>query len=148
MDKYEEQALSDIEKYGCHIIHVLEEGQAPGFSYSIGIEQKTGQPEIIVTGLKQELTHFLINDYNSRVKSGEIFKPDKKYQDFLEGFDVIFKPVNRRHYADYFGWANWLYSGNNFRVMQLIYPSTSGIWPWEPEAPADLIHCIPKLYEN
>ena len=35
MDQYEEKALKDIEQYGCHILHVMEEGEYPGFSYSI-----------------------------------------------------------------------------------------------------------------
>lgn len=29
MDKGEEKALNDIEEYGCHILHVMEEGEYP-----------------------------------------------------------------------------------------------------------------------
>jgi len=64
MDKDEEKAINDMEKYGCHILHVMEEGECPGFSYSIGIEMSAGQPELIITGLKQELAHWIINEYN------------------------------------------------------------------------------------
>jgi len=95
MDKDKEKALSDIEKYGCHILHVMEEGEYPRFSYSTGIEINTGQPELIITGLKQELAHWIINEYNNRVKAGEVFEPNKYYQGFLDDFDVIFKEVEK-----------------------------------------------------
>lgn len=44
MDQYEEKALKDIEEYGCHILHVMEEDEYPRFTYSIGIQKNTGQP--------------------------------------------------------------------------------------------------------
>ena len=58
MDKHEAKALDDIKSYGCHIIHVMEDDSHPRFSYSIGIKQCTGRPELIVTGLDQELAHW------------------------------------------------------------------------------------------
>lgn len=148
MDQYEEKALKDIEEYGCHILHVMEDDEYPGFTYSIGIEKTSGQPEIIVTGLKQEIAHWIANEYNNRVKAGEVFKPDEYYSDFLDGFEVTFKEVEQEHYSEYFGWANWLYNGNNFKVLQLIYPNTSGVWPWDSEAPEDFKWFLPKLYAN
>ncbi|MFW0952844.1 DUF4262 domain-containing protein [Vibrio parahaemolyticus] len=148
MDQYEEKALKDIEQYGCHILHVMEEGEYPGFSYSIGIEKTSSQPEIIITGLNQEVAHWIVNEYNNRVKAGEIFKPDEYYSGFLEGFDITFKEVSPEYYAEYFGWANWLYKGNNFKVLQFIYPDTSGVWPWDSEASADFKWFLPKLYAN
>ncbi|MFB9215684.1 DUF4262 domain-containing protein [Vibrio sinaloensis] len=148
MDKYEEKALKDIERYGCHILHIMEEDEYPGFSYSIGIEKTSSQPEIIITGLNQEVAHWIANEYNNRVKAGEIFKPDEYYSGFLEGFDITFKEVSPEYYAEYFGWANWLYKGNNFKALQFIYPDTSGVWPWDSEASADFKWFLPKLYAN
>lgn len=146
MDQYEEKALSDIEKYGCHILHVMEEDEYPRFTYSVGIEKKTGQPELIITGLKQEIAHWMINEYNNRVKSGEVFKPGEYYSDFLDGYDVTFKVVEKKHYSEYFGWAKWFYGDDNFKVFQLIYPSTTGDWPWSDNASDDFKWFLPKLY--
>lgn len=148
MDKGEEKALNDIEEYGCHILHVFEEGEYPRFTYSIGIEKNTGQPELVVTGLKRELAHWIINEYNNRVKAGEVFEQNKYYQDFLEGFEVTFKEVEKKHYPEYFGWGNWLYKGDNFQVLQLIYPDKSGVWPWDVDASEDFAWFIPRLYAN
>jgi hypothetical protein len=148
MDKSEKKAQSDIKKYGCHILHVVEEGEYPRFSYSIGIQKNTGQPEIIITGLNQEIAHWMINEYNNRAKAGEKFLPNKYYSGFLDNFDVTFRKVEKQHYPEYLGWARWLYKGDDFKVFQLIYPSTSGVWPWDHEAPNDFTRFLPKLYAN
>ena len=148
MDKAEEKALQDIEEHGCHVLHVMEEDECPGFTYSIGIEQSTGQPEIIIAGLGQDIAHWMVNEYNNRVKNGESFKPGEYYSDFLEGFDVTFKEVEKKHYPEYFGWGNWLYKSDDFKVLQLIYPSTSGLWPWDKNAPKEFSWYIPRLYAN
>lgn len=44
MDDGEKKCLDDIEKYGCHILHIIAEGDLPPFSYSVGIEKSAGQP--------------------------------------------------------------------------------------------------------
>ncbi|MDN3685547.1 DUF4262 domain-containing protein [Vibrio sinaloensis] len=93
----------------------------------------------------------MVNEYNNRVKAGEIFKPDEYYSGFLEGFDITFKEVSPEYYAEYFGWANWLYKGKkNFKVLQFIYPDTSGVWPWDPEASTDFkwFFCLSYMQTN
>lgn len=42
--------------------------------------------------------------------------------------------VHISHYQELFGWSRWYYQGNNFEALQLIYPDTSGNWPWEANA--------------
>jgi hypothetical protein len=148
MDNGDEKALKDIEEYGCHILHVMEEAEYPRFSYSIGIEKCTELPELIVTGLKQEIAHWMINEYNNRIKDGEVFEPNNFYEGFLDGIEVTFKEVEKKHYREYFGWGRWLYKNYNFKVLQLIYPSTSGVWPWDKDASEDFTWFIPKLYAN
>jgi len=148
LDKGDAKALNDIDKYGCHILHVLEEGEYPRFSYSVGIEKCTGQPEIIVTGLKMELAQWMINEYNQRIKSGEVFEPNKLYDGFLDDFQIMFKEVQKFHFPEDFGWCKWPYGDDSFRVFQLIYPGTSGMWPWDENAPEDLAWFIPQLYAD
>ena len=131
MDEHEQKVIDNIDKYGCHIIHVMEEGDYPRFTYSIGIEKKTGQPDLIITGLKREVALWVINEYNRRINEGETFEPSKYYSDFLEGFEVTFIEVAKEHYKEYFGWGLWYNNGDDFKMLQLVYPSTSGIWPWD-----------------
>jgi hypothetical protein len=39
---------ADIDAYGCHVIHVLEDDEGPPFSYSVGVQKTSGSPEVIV----------------------------------------------------------------------------------------------------
>jgi hypothetical protein len=134
MDKAERKAISDIEQYGCHIIHVFGEGELPPFTYSVGIWKSSHRPELIVVGLKQEIAHFVVNEYNRRVRAGEELRDGKVVSGFLEGFDCLLREVDRAYYIDYLGWDRWLYRGNEFPTFQLIWPTTTGIWPWQSEA--------------
>ena len=134
MDAGERKALADIKEFGCHVIHVLEEDDLPPFAYPIGIEKTTGKPEIVVIGLKQPLAHFIVNEYNRRVRNGEKLEAGIMVSDFVGGFDCQLRAVHSSHYREYFGWNIWLYKSKNFRVLQLIYPTTDGVWSWEKEA--------------
>ena len=134
MDSGEEKALADIAEYGCHVLQILAEGDLPPFSYTVGIERASSAPELVVIGLKQPLAHFVVNEYNRRVRAGEQFSPGQFASGFVEGFDCQFREVHRSHYHEYFGWDIWLYGGNEFRVLQLVYPTTDGVWPWDTEA--------------
>jgi hypothetical protein len=134
MDAGEQKALDDIEAYGCHVIHVLEDEKGPPFSYSVGVQKTSGAPEVMVIGLKRPIAHLVVNEYNRRVRTGERFAPGGRYEGFLEGFQVQFEAVAPDHFHEYLGWDMWLYRGRNFEVLQLIYPTTDGVWPWEPDA--------------
>ena len=53
---------TDIGKYGCHIIQVMEDADHPQFSYTIGFYEKFNHPEVIIIGLKNELSKILLNN--------------------------------------------------------------------------------------
>jgi hypothetical protein len=143
----EKKALKDIDKYGCHVIHVLGEEEHPPFTYSIGVQLKTGAPEILVIGMKRPVAHFIVNEYNSRAASAKRFMHGERASGFLEGFDVEFRDVHPSHFGEHFGWALWLYRGDNFRVVQAVFPTTGGVWPWEEQASDSFRHIQPVLDE-
>lgn len=126
----------------------MEDETVPAFSYSIGIQKTSNAPELIVFGLKKDLSFWIINEYNRRVRLGEQFSENTFYEGFLEGFSVTFKKVQKAHYKEFFGWALWLYEGSNFNALQMIYPTTSGVWPWEPEATEIFKNSTPFLFSN
>ncbi len=134
MDSAEQKALADIEQYGCHVIHVAGEGELPPFTYSVGIWKSSHRPELIVMGLKRKIAHFVVNEYNRRARNGDELQDGQVVSGFLEGFDCFLREVDKAHYADHLGWARWLHEGDHFPVLQLIWPTTAGIWPWQPEA--------------
>jgi hypothetical protein len=131
----EEKAMADIEKFGLHIISVMEEGGLPPFSYSIGIGQSLGLPELIVVGLKNSVAHYAINACYDQMKAGTVMAPGVFITGLLGGgFSCAIGAVDPSHFKEYMGWALWLYEGANFRALQIIFPSTANVFPWEPAA--------------
>lgn len=135
MDQYERNILQHIEEHGCSVTSVFDpEEAAPPFSYSIGIARSSGAPELIIFGLSAKLSHWMVNEYNRRIRSGEQFFPGILYPGFLEGFAVQFGPVAREYRGEYMRSACWLHGSADFDALQLIWPNTSGIWPWDAAA--------------
>jgi hypothetical protein len=131
MDAERREVMRDIRKYGCQVIHVLEDEKNPPFSYSVGIRESSQAPELIVIGLRQEMAHFVVNEYNRRIRTGEEFATGQEYEGFLNEFPVLFEKVLKKHRDKYLRWDLWFYRGKPFDALQLIYPTTKGIWPWE-----------------
>src|SRR5260370_40036033 len=58
----EREILDDLETHPCSIVQIKEEGGIPGWSYTVGLFETLGQPEVIVVGLKEELALNLQNN--------------------------------------------------------------------------------------
>ena len=99
------------------------------------LQRSSGAPELIVIGLNRRLAHFIVNEYNRRVRTGERFAAGPIASGFLEGFNCQFRPVHSSHHRAYLGRDVWLYHGE-FQVRQLVYPTAAGVWPWDHEAEA------------
>jgi hypothetical protein len=46
--------------------------------------------------------------------------------------------VARDQYREFVGYARWFYGGNNFDLLQCIWPDHSQRFPWHPDFPAAL----------
>ena len=148
MNEAEKKIVKIIEEYGCHVTTVFDpEGKSPTFCYSTGITKTYGSPEIIVVGLATDLGHSIVNNYAGRLKSGEMFEVGSFYPDFLNGFDVTFGEVSLSSKEEYMLSSCW-FNKNKFQALQLIYPTTSGVWPWENEATDSFRSFQPSLAEE
>lgn len=125
----------DVRKYGCHVISVFDpEEKEPFFSYSVGMQRSAGVPDAIVVGLRPELGGYIINEYNRRVRAGKRFKRGVLYSGFLKGFSVYVEPARPKLLVDYTLGCNRYYGDEKYSVVQIVWPSTTGIWPWEKAA--------------
>lgn len=130
-DKFEQKALDDIRKYGLHVMMVAEDDKGPGFAYSIGLFENYAHPEIIIIGLRQELSHRLLNNMAYDIKAGKTFSAGEFHGDVLDDFLCYFGEVPRSDYPDYVGWDRWYYEGDDFPLIQCVYPTVQGAFPWE-----------------
>jgi Domain of unknown function (DUF4262) len=131
VSKSDQKTLDNIKEYGCHVLGVLEGEDEPTFTYSIGIYETQGKPELLILGLDTKLAHSMVNNYNDRLKSGEIFRPGEYYSGFLEGFDICFVEVDEEYHNEYPLACNTHYGDDPYKVYQLVWPTTDGQWPWD-----------------
>jgi hypothetical protein len=122
------------------------------FSYSTAGFESYGAPEVIVSGLGADLSKTMINIFMDRWKAGERFVINWPYEDFLDGFPVIFLEASEASKKQNACFADWYYEREDFPLWQLVWPGAKhGLFPWEVEDQlADVQECFladgwPKL---
>lgn len=100
----------------------------------------------IIVGLPNKLAASVVNNYMRRIGEGESFEIGKYYPDFLAGFDVTFGDVSIESKKEFLLSSCWYYK-DKFEAIQLIFPDTSGIWPWGEGADSDFHEIQPCLSE-
>ena len=136
---------NDINQYGLQVLYVMGDDTGPGFSYSIGLFKSYGHPEIIIIGLKQQLAHTLINNMAYEIKQGKTFSPQTFEADIIDGFNCYIINADKVHYDAYVGQAQNYYGDDDFPLIQCIYPTVKGIFPWENEWPEEIKDLQPIL---
>jgi hypothetical protein len=128
----EKKLVDDVEKYGCHIIHIREEGGIPGWSYTIGLYEIYHQPEIITVGLKDNTAQYLLNEVAARMKKGLQIQEGLRQRELLGSVECEFRKVEERpELQRVVGYASWFYRSDPFPVFQCIYPDLKNRFPWE-----------------
>ncbi|HEY4322363.1 MAG TPA: DUF4262 domain-containing protein [Mucilaginibacter sp.] len=145
INSVDQKLLDDIEKYGLHVLHIFGEEDYPPFSYSVGLYKTYNHPEIIIVGLKQQLSHIIINNIAEDIKNGVNYSPFSSSDNILDNYRCLFIPVNKSNYKGYVGYDRWYYKGDDFPVLQCIYPTTKGIYPWEDAWPDNIKKLQPLL---
>lgn len=129
--KFRARVTRDIRRHGCHITAVFDpEGQDPSFAYSVGIMADTGAPEAIVIGPDPRAAGCLIQLYNWRVHAGEQFQRGTRYPGFLEDHPVYIEPAKPERVAEYTLGCGTYYRDRPYAVVQIIWPTRGGLWPW------------------
>jgi hypothetical protein len=75
--------------------------------------------------------HRMINLIGEEARQGHRFADGEATSAFLEGHDVRFKEVARRHYHEHVGYASWFYKGDDFPALQCLWPDKQGRFPTE-----------------
>src|SRR6266850_1883668 len=62
LGKEDERTISHIEEFGCSVVSVSATNDGLGWSYTIGVFDTTGKPEIITVRLPPGTAHFALNE--------------------------------------------------------------------------------------
>ena len=70
LGKEDERTISHIEEFGCSVVSVAATNGGLGWSYTIGVFDTTGKPEIISVGLSPGTAHFALNEAAKLQRTG------------------------------------------------------------------------------
>lgn len=144
----DEKVVSDVAEYGWHVVKIPDNGETPGWAFSIGLYKNFNHPEIVIFGLDDELMHFVINSVGEDVRRGKSFAVDGMYPDLIDAYTCTFKPVSQAWYHDFLGYANWFYQGENYPALQCIWPDKNNLFPWDPEFNPNWVWAQPLLFHD
>lgn len=128
---YAQLVRDNVVKYGFHATYVADtEGEetGPSFTYSTGIYETYGIPEIIISSLPPNLSHELITQYIHRFQaSGPLI--DQRINKKNERFDYYLVRVPLERIQEYVLATIKYYGRKPYQYLQLIYPDTEMLFP-------------------
>lgn len=128
LKKEDERTISHIEEFGCSVIHVKKTEYGLGWSYTIGVNDTSGKPEIITVGLPEKTAHFALNEAARQLRSG-VDLTLGRHRDIVGDVECEFRPVDQKWVKQLMGWAVWYYGGTGFHVLQAVYPDLENRFP-------------------
>ena len=111
--------LTHVEEFGCSVVSVKPSGA--GLGYTVGVYDTAGKPEVITTGLGDNTALTLLNQAADRLRAG-VDLTQGRYRDMLGEVECEFRTVDPKWVKHLMGLALWYYDGEEFPVLQAIYP--------------------------
>lgn len=130
LDKHEQNFVEQIRKHGWFGTHVLSDEEGPGFSYTTGFWLKFKFPELIVFSLQREVAHDTFQHMYHELEAERRFPLGEPNGAIFKNFAAVLLPVSPQQYRPYLGWSSWFYGGDHFPCLQLVFPDSSGRFPW------------------
>lgn len=132
LDDSERAFVAKVREHGWFDTAVFGDAEGPEFSFTTGLWVNTGQPELIMFGMKRDIAHDVFWDLFRGAKTGVPLPIGEPTDQAFENLLAYAFPVSKRFYPDYLGWSRWFYGGDEFPCLQIVWPDRSGVFPWEP----------------
>lgn len=132
----DQKTVSDIEEFGCTVVHVKSSSPVLSWSYTIGIFDTCVKPEIVAIGLSQDTSQFLLNEAADRLRSG-VDLSKGRHRDMIGEVECEFRLVDPKWIEHLMGWANWYYEGTAYPVLQAVYPDLDNRFPEDEDFDAN-----------
>jgi uncharacterized protein DUF4262 len=130
-----------------HHDHEHDDEEGPDFAYTVGLGHRRGHPELLVSGLDRAVMHRLLNDVARRVMDGRRLAPGDVLEDVLAGVPVVLAEVAEDALEATVTWSGWFHRRRP-EALAVVWPTTSGIFAWQPGAPAVLDELQPPRWRE
>lgn len=128
LSEEDKRTISHVEEFGCSVVSVARTKYGLGWSYTVGVFDTSGKPEIITVGLLPEMAHFALNEAAKLQRAG-VDLTKGRHCDLIAQVDCEFRPVDPKWVEHPMGWAVWYYDGEDFPVLQAVYPDQKNRFP-------------------
>jgi Domain of unknown function (DUF4262) len=133
-DDLERQVIHNINDFGWHCVNVIEDGNHPPWSYTIGFYDTWNHPELILIGRSRATAHHILETVAKGLDNDQRLDLSTATDTLLAGTACHFVEVADRYYPDYVGFARWYYRRREFPLYQIVWPNHDGLYPWCPSA--------------
>ena len=131
LDEHEQNFVAKVREFGWLATQVAGDKQGPEFSYTSGLWLKFAFPEIVLFGLARQVAHDTFWHIYRELEAVKRFAIGTREDAIFENVPAVLLPVSTQHYRDHLGWSRWFYGNDDFQCLQLIFPDSSGLFPWE-----------------
>jgi hypothetical protein len=129
IQKLIEGTKKNIQNTGWQVLSVPADEEEPAISYTTGLTESYGHPEIIMSGLSIKLMHALLNDIGKLVKAGSTFDHGQYAQNIIRDEAVLFSEVTEENKVEYLRVSSLYYEDKVFKALQCIWPDEHGEYP-------------------
>jgi hypothetical protein len=144
-DASEQKVIDNIAAHGWHCIHVMADGDLAAFTYTIGLFHSFAHPELILFGVPARPAQRILAIAADAARAGTPLDLAQPSDALLQGYTCCFAQVPTSEYHEHVGYARWYYEGNDFPLVQVVWPSKSGLFPWDPRAPDEFRSAQPVI---
>jgi Domain of unknown function (DUF4262) len=134
LNKHELNFVENIRKHGWVATHVSSDNDGPGFSYTTGFYLKFDFPELILFSLRGPVAHDTFWYIYRELETGRRFPTGEPLDHVFENAAALLLPVSTDQYRAHLGWSRWFYGSDDFQCLQLVFPDSSGQFPWPPHS--------------
>lgn len=146
---FDEKHFRLIDEHRWALLGVFDpDGDDPRFTYSAGILEAFGAPEVISFGLSFDMLKWLCNEYGSRIREGQAMPLERDLDGFIKDYPVRLIDVDTSRpevFSEYLCWSHWYYGRRDFPIRQIVWPDAEGRFPWDPECAPAVIRDQPLL---
>ncbi|MGA2650701.1 MAG: DUF4262 domain-containing protein [Terracidiphilus sp.] len=125
----DERTIGQIEEHGCSVISVGRDCKEDlSWTYTIGVYDTCGKPDLITVGLPSKTAHSCLNEAVKRQRAG-VDLMQARQSDLIGNVDCKFRQVDPEWVKLLMNWANWYYEGTGYPVLQAVYPDLENRFP-------------------
>jgi len=128
LSEEDERTISHVEEFGCTVVNVKRTDYGFGWAYTLGVFDTSSRPEIIAVGLLPETAHFALNEAAKLLRAG-VDLTKGRHRNLIGQVECEFRPVDPKWVGHLMGWALWYYGGDDFPVIQAVYPDLQNRFP-------------------